>query len=723
MPGKFSNHKTSSTCTECAPHTFSNDIKQDTCKHCPLGWNAANPGSARCSVCAAGRYGHGKKTAGLPGGEQCTKCPTGWKRSEDDTNSTTCVECENGQTSKIEGATACTATYPLEEDCDYTNQYLNNSSPNKNDWECKPCPVGGYCEGLTTWRNVRAKYGWWRVHDVASNNSTSLLTPPEILNDNDNKNRVQPMGAFEKCIFAHACHGEKNPGFYVLASDMDNEPYDPAGPTSNLTETCNEKDGYRNNCTNPNGDPTRCRLCATCKKGFKRNGRGTQCKLCPDPTMNKVFLAIGFVVMVIGSGVLIYMAITTERSGDDTSEAIKKIIVNFLQMVSLAGGLPLQWPSELNVLFDSFASMSSAGTTLMIPDCELTNHQAASAFYMKQIAYMFAVPVIVLCCVLAWVVIRCFFKQKLKFTDNNIKDYTVLSIVLGLFLCWPTLVTLTLAMLKCPQVGNISYLMADLQEPCFTGRHQHYLLLVTLPQLLLYVFGLPLSATAFIIRNKAHLHKDRFFTRYGLLYMGYREDREWWELVIALRKVAVVSVGTFGTVIGAVNLQAFVALGLIFLSIIVHLVGQPFNTTKPSGQRLHQFEFAALTVCWCTFWGGLLFFLKSENPYSIGKGTLIFTSIVLVVANMTFLMVSLFIFVREYLRDRVAIRHRRRTRILNANKINSINNTAVTPVDFIDESSGDNVNNTAVAPVDIIGERSGGGKNGNAVEKVGGGYK
>jgi hypothetical protein len=60
---------------------------------------------------------------------------------------------------------------------------------------------------------------------------------------------------------------------------------------------------------------------------------------------------------------------------------------------------------------------------------------------------------------------------------------------------------------------------------------------------------------------------------------------------------------------------------------------------------------------------------------------------------------------------------------LNANKINSINNTAVTPVDFIDESSGDNVNNTAVAPVDIIGERSGGGKNGNAVEKVGGGYK
>ena len=41
--------------------------------------------------------------------------------------------------------------------------------------------------------------------------------------------------------------------------------------------------------------------------------------------------------------------------------------VNFLQIVSLAGGLPLQWPSAMQTMFDFFATLSSAGTTLMIP--------------------------------------------------------------------------------------------------------------------------------------------------------------------------------------------------------------------------------------------------------------------------------------------------------------------------------------------------------------------
>ena len=81
-----------------------------------------------------------------------------------------------------------------------------------------------------------------------------------------------------------------------------------------------------------------------------------------------------------------------------------------------------------------------------------------------------------------------------------------------------------------------------------------------------------------------------------------REGKEWWEVVITIRKVAVVAIGTFGTFMGVVDLQAFVALGIVFFSIVVHLIGQPFDTNKANGKRLHNLEFTALTVCWCTFW-------------------------------------------------------------------------------------------------------------------------
>ena len=53
--------------------------------------------------------------------------------------------------------------------------------------------------------------------------------------------------------------------------------------------------------------------------------------------------------------------------------------------------------------------------------------------------------------------------------------------------------------------------------------------------------------------------------------MGYQPGREWWELVVAMRKVAVVAVGTFGTLLGVVDLQAFIALAIVFVSVLLAL--------------------------------------------------------------------------------------------------------------------------------------------------------
>ena len=72
--------------------------------------------------------------------------------------------------------------------------------------------------------------------------------------------------------------------------------------------------------------------------------------------------------MILGSIFLIYLTIKSEGGSDATSDAIKKIILNFLQIASLAGGLPLQWPDAVNSLFTTMATLASAGSTLLIPD-------------------------------------------------------------------------------------------------------------------------------------------------------------------------------------------------------------------------------------------------------------------------------------------------------------------------------------------------------------------
>ena len=341
------------------------------------------------------------------------------------------------------------------------------------------------------------------------------------------------------------------------------------------------------------------------------------------------------------------------------------------------------------------------GTNLLIPDCELSSMRTIDAFYSKQIAFAFTVPCIVLVSVVSWSIIGCTCARSKKCTKKivtykQIKNFVILSIVLMLFLAFPMLVKICLSTLKCPFIGDHMYLMADLQEECFVGRHAMYILLLTLPEFIFIVLGLPAIAGWIIVRAKdryvsgqgggiaAHLKVDDdgrkkssstgiqkipvfqsydFRMRYGLLYLGYRSGREWWEVVIALRKVSIVAVGTFGTLMGLVDIQAFVALAVVFVAIILHLVGEPFDTKNKHLRVLHYLEFSALTVCWGTFWGGLLFYLGAERPNSVPNAVRVVLTVILLAANVIFLFAAIRLFSKHTILDfREKFKHRRKSR-------------------------------------------------------------
>ena len=111
------------------------------------------------------------------------------------------------------------------------------------------------------------------------------------------------------------------------------------------------------------------------------------------------------------------------------------------------------------------------------------------------------------------------------------------------------------------------------------------------------------------------------------------------------------AIGTFGTMFGAVDLQAFLALFVVFCSILLHLIFKPFDTSIKEMMLLHQLECAALTFCWFTFWGGLLFYLGHETPESIPESVLILMSVVIIVFNVSFLLFATYIFLKEFVRD------------------------------------------------------------------------
>ena len=90
----------------------------------------------------------------------------------------------------------------------------------------------------------------------------------------------------------------------------------------------------------------------------------------------------------------------------EVSEACKKILINYLQVVSLAAVFPVRWPVAVENFFAFQSTISSISKTLLSPDCELSHVPPAVAFYQKQVGFAFLPVFIIFVCNFFWFVLK-----------------------------------------------------------------------------------------------------------------------------------------------------------------------------------------------------------------------------------------------------------------------------------------------------------------------------
>jgi hypothetical protein len=323
-----------------------------------------------------------------------------------------------------------------------------------------------------------------------------------------------------------------------------------------------------------------------------------------------------------------------------------------LQVVSLAAVFPVRWPAEIERFFAFQSAISSVSQTLLSPDCELSHMTPADAFYQKQIGFAFLPIVIVVVCNFVWCIGRN-TKQRCR-TNHSTKAYyndrAVLSWVTLLYLAYPTSVTQGLSMMGCEKIGGVLWLAADLQEPCYIGRHLTNWWLICLPQILMFVLGLPLGAAVVLWRNRHNLHSPRTQFRWGILYAGYRDKLYWWEITIVIRKLVMVLVGgVFASRLGP-DMQIYLSLALVVVFVVGHLVAQPFNELTIHHKMLHWLELGALLACFATLYSGMLFYIGHETG-RLPDWTLNLASGVIIGGNSGFMIYSIFAFVGAMRRE------------------------------------------------------------------------
>ena len=273
-------------------------------------------------------------------------------------------------------------------------------------------------------------------------------------------------------------------------------------------------------------------------------------------------------------------------------------------------------------------------------------------FFRIQLLWGVAPPILLILCVATWQLLsKC---KNIEGLDIKIKT----SCVALLYLVWPSLCSQTFSLFACRSVcqDNISFLRADLDEMCWSGRHLHYALGVGLPKLLIYVIGLPLisyvrvrAMTQKLVRHKSmrvnsnHRRLSRqetieldFFAEehriYGMFYSAFRTKTWWWEGTVAGRKILIAMIGVFGAEMK--SMQVHLTTMLVVLIIVVTAQVRPFGGLKHG--VLHGLEMMSLLATFLTLWAASIFntYPKCEDPLKGEGSTLLWCDVLSVTVGL-----------------------------------------------------------------------------------------
>jgi hypothetical protein len=499
--------------------------------------------------------------------------------------------------------------------CDMVNEYLDTYAA-IGAWRCQRCPLGAYCRGeYTTWNEVKAMFGYWR-HEAGDKVSN-----------------------FTRCVFPPACLGAPNPEFqgqFVNDSGVDVAMID--GP-----EMCAEEIGYSVRCEG-DGAP-RCRLCATCRDGFKRRLMDgmARCDVCPPSETNRWAIVGGFVVAL---GLLCGLVHVNLGSGGKrtTSEMYQVVVINYLQLSALVVGMSVPWPDVLQYIFQVQAIVSTIGEHLLSPDCELGKARPSDVLYGKQMVYVF-LPWVSMG--ISWVFWKTVSKvrgkpwTKRNYLDPSYYDKHVATSVFLLYLIYPSLCKASVALFVSFEVDGRLFLFNDLQEPYMEGRHLHYVILLSVPQMI-FAFGLPVAGF-FKLRRYVRLKRltdPSVEFRYGMLYSGYQYKRWWWDAVVALRKATVALV----TSCVPADAEIHVMLCILTAAIFLHERGRPYFDDAALQQerrrKLHRFDGNALIMVYITAWTGFYFKITPNCEHNEVSCIILVT--ILAFANMSFFLYCIY---------------------------------------------------------------------------------
>lgn len=174
----------------------------------------------------------------------------------------------------------------------------------------------------------------------------------------------------------------------------------------------------------------------------------------------------------------------------------------------------------------------------------------------------------------------------------------------------------------CPSGFESRRLVLDLDVCCHNTEALTFMYGLGMPSIFLFALGIPGFAGLYMYFVRQRLDDADVVATLGFFMSGFKRETFYWEVMIMLRKLAIVAITVVVEPWG-VQVQTYSALAVLFASSLIHALYKPYKLTE-----LNNLELVALCGEFITFVAGL--FINDDNSGNLAK---VVATMILFIAN------------------------------------------------------------------------------------------
>lgn len=410
----------------------------------------------------------------------------------------------------------------------------------------------------------------------------------------ENTFSLEPSQPCNSCPTTAICHGGFNmvprAGYWRPdpALDLTYKCFNPdaclgSPDAKNLSLTGKCAEGYEGN------------LCAVCSRGYSPSGH-RKCLQCPSLAVNIPLIILAVLCGLLLLALLIFLSARGANRPSSQIAIYIKLFVNYLQLTSLISTMNINWPPYIQAYLSGQQVLGDVQLHLFSLSCLLQDIDISSV-YLSRLTIILILPAVLISLAMG----TCLLLAACHVVIS-VKDKAVTSAVVTLFVLHLATTKTLFSAFSCLEVLPGQYwLTADLSIRCWGKVHLQKIVIMVLPGLILWCFGLPILCFIVLLKVRNRLTSTPTGLQFSFLYKGYTPQHFYWEFVILYRKTALICASVFFSLVSNLA-QAFSVLAVLLIYFFLQISMKPFSL-----QRYHRLELKSIFTSLTTVYLGLYF--------------------------------------------------------------------------------------------------------------------